>query len=69
VSFPCVFSPRSFSDLKKNTVLECVVGESHVAVLLEDGKICRMAYSEEIPPLPTISTNPSVPSASSKEKR
>ena len=59
---------NSFSDLKKNTVLECVVGESHVAVLLEDGKVCRMAYSEEMPPLPTL-PNPVVPSATIKEKR
>ncbi len=57
----------SFSDLKKNTVLECVVGESHVAVLLEDGKICRIGYSEELPPLPTVS-NPVLPTTS-KEKR
>ena len=57
-----------FSDLKKNTVLECVVGESHVAVLLEDGRICRMGYSEELPPLP-MPSNPSVPGPSGKEKR
>ena len=50
-----------------------MVGEKHIAVLLEDGRVCRMSYSEELPPQqPTTSVPaaPTTPSASvSKEKR
>lgn len=67
--FSC--SPHRFSDLQKPAVVECVVGERHVAVLLEDGRVCRMSYSEELPPQPTsVPAAPTTPSASvSKEKR
>lgn len=30
-------------------VLECVVSESYICLLLEEGQICRVAYSEEHP--------------------
>ena len=43
-----------------------------MAVLLDDGRICRMSYSEEIPPPPytTSIPTPAAPSTSAaKEKR
>lgn len=43
-----------------------MVGESHVAVLLEDGRICRIAYSEELPPL---FGSTAIPVPVAKEKR
>jgi hypothetical protein len=43
------------------------VGENHVAVLLENGRICRIAYSEELPTLFPSSATPAPPTA--KEKR
>lgn len=66
-------SPHSrFSNFHKSAVLECVVGERHVAVLLEDGRICRICYSEEIPPLSASVPAPPPPAAAAsvpKEKR
>ncbi len=32
------------------------MGENHVAVLLEDGRICRIGYSEDSPPISAPST-------------
>lgn len=32
-----------------DSVLECVVSESYICLLLEEGQICRVAYSEEQP--------------------
>ncbi|XP_064596947.1 E3 ubiquitin-protein ligase UBR5-like isoform X2 [Liolophura sinensis] len=38
-------SPPAFSSLRNVFVSQCVVGPGHVALLLEDGRVCRMAFS------------------------
>ena len=40
-----------------------------MAVLLEDGRICRIGYSEELPPLPAVSNLPVPVAPANKEKR
>ena len=39
----------SFCSLQGLCVQECVVSETHVALLLEDGRVCRIRYCEEMP--------------------
>lgn len=34
-----------FNAIKSIPVAECVVGPNHVAILLEDGRICRTAFN------------------------
>ena len=60
-----IFLPLSFTSLEGCTVSECVVSGSYIALLLEDGRVCRIRYSEEHPPMPSNTTS----SNSSKEKR
>jgi len=52
-------SLSSFCSLQGLCVQECVVSETHVALLLEDGRVCRIRYCEEMP----------TPVATSKERR
>jgi len=35
----------TFNSIKSIPVLECIVSHSHIALLLKDGRICRVAYS------------------------
>lgn len=64
---PCGLKGR-FSSLPAGcSVSECVVGENHVVVLLDDGRICRIGYTEKPPALPSLASIPA-PSTSSKEK-
>ncbi|XP_015788176.1 E3 ubiquitin-protein ligase UBR5 [Tetranychus urticae] len=37
--------PPVFNQIKTVPVVECVVSQSHIALLLEDGRICRVSYS------------------------
>ncbi|XP_071034360.1 E3 ubiquitin-protein ligase UBR5 isoform X5 [Parasteatoda tepidariorum] len=37
--------PSVLAQLKSAAVIQCVVGPTHVAFLLEDGRICRLAFS------------------------
>ena len=48
----------SFSSVSGCPIAECVVSDSHLAFLLEDGRVCRVRYNEEQPA-----------GASTKEKR
>ncbi|GBL96595.1 E3 ubiquitin-protein ligase UBR5 [Araneus ventricosus] len=42
----CGYSvPSVLAQLKNAAVIQCVVGPNHVAFLLEDGRICRLAFS------------------------
>ncbi|GFU25773.1 e3 ubiquitin-protein ligase UBR5 [Nephila pilipes] len=42
----CGYSvPSVLAQLKNAAVTQCVVGPNHVAFLLEDGRICRLAFS------------------------
>lgn len=47
---------RSFTALKNKVVLEVVVADTHVALLAEDGRICRICFSEEQPPASHLAT-------------
>ncbi|KAK6960404.1 E3 ubiquitin-protein ligase UBR5 [Biomphalaria glabrata] len=37
-------APTALSSLRNVTITECAVGPSHIALLREDGRVCRVAY-------------------------
>lgn len=55
----------SFMSLQGSSVSTCLVSRNYIALLLDDGRVCRIRYSEEHPPLPSNMTS----SSSNKEKR
>lgn len=61
----------SFTKLRDVKVLELVVGEGHIAMLTEDGRVCRIRYTEETtPPQPlTVPTQPLTTPTTGREKR
>ena len=63
---PILNFSNSFTSLQGSSVSECVVSSSYIALLLEDGRVCRIRYSEEHPPLPSNMTSSNT---SNKEKR
>ncbi|XP_033727140.1 E3 ubiquitin-protein ligase UBR5-like isoform X1 [Pecten maximus] len=38
-------SPLAFSAIRNLTVVQCVVGPNYIALLLEDGRICRISFA------------------------
>ncbi|XP_074597147.1 E3 ubiquitin-protein ligase hyd isoform X2 [Brevipalpus obovatus] len=57
--------PAVFNPIKTVAVVECVVSQSHIALLLEDGRICRVNYSI-IPERMDLSTNEASKTTSTK---
>ena len=43
---------HSIPALQDANIRQCVVSGSHMAFLLEDGRICRVGFSEKLPPAP-----------------
>lgn len=47
---------HSFTELREMRVHEVVVSESHVVILTESGRVCRIRYTEETTPPQNVTT-------------